>query len=932
MADYGINIGVNVQSRSLTRLTNQLKELLKKEKELNAESKTVGANQESLNKKLAKNTEQQKKNKDAALKASQVFAKNTAQVRKSSAALAQQSNQFAAYRKSVKFGSGAWADFTRAIVKTDFTSSIIQLRRLDKEARAIAGTFRDMSTGGGMSGTQFGKGQSIKDLLAFKPTNTTNALRAYSDTLEGIIVKVDRGTQEYRELFAAIKRVNQELSKVPAVATFDQYQAPIGPDPARTGFGASARRGARNIAGSPIARQLRNRRVKDAIGGGLIGGAFPAVMGQSMQSAALGGLGGLAGGAMGGQMGFALSILGTALGEAIEKQLQFNKSLKELNITFSKAGSDTKLFARDIDELATSLKITKEEALDLAGAFTFLGDPKLATNAAKLFGSKRKFDIIAGIKDEATFSRAILSLTEDATDEQARQLFLNTKNLKIDDKRRKVAEALNKFKEQDVKLTTKEVRARNFAGRRAFRTSQKIVEARTPVTAQEARDITDPRAELLKLLEVNKPKRTRASGTSVDPTISLQRRLEIIIGQINSEENLLELQGKQSELSQIILRQEKAINKAKATGVAERKKLVDEEDKLLSRAIEAGSIEAANLKFSRESLDLADKTLKQTENLAKPLQAQIDAIKDKAAFEREYGELIRAGVIPAVAQQTVEINKQVKEIDRLLEKQLDEIDLRIESLQLQVDKATGTELEVKLQEKLNEALRRRNEIESKGEQAKGAAKDAQKTDKDRIDDAIEAIQGQINTLMDPVNQLIALSDSLGNSFAESFKGIIDGSMTAQQALANLFQRTADHFLDMAAQMIAAQIKMQLLNIGLSFFGGGNPGKALNLAGVSEYSKVNANTRVMGFADGGRPPVGRPSIVGERGPELFVPGASGTIIPNHAMGGANVVVNVDASGTKAEGDGQGAKQLGSVIGAVVQAELIKQQRPGGLLSR
>lgn len=87
-----------------------------------------------------------------------------------------------------------------------------------------------------------------------------------------------------------------------------------------------------------------------------------------------------------------------------------------------------------------------------------------------------------------------------------------------------------------------------------------------------------------------------------------------------------------------------------------------------------------------------------------------------------------------------------------------------------------------------------------------------------------------------------------------------------------------------------------------------------------------------FANGGRPPVGRPSIVGERGPELFVPDRAGTIVPNHAMGGANVTVNVDASGSSVEGDGPSAQQLGKAIGAAVQAELIKQKRPGGLLTR
>jgi phage-related minor tail protein len=78
--------------------------------------------------------------------------------------------------------------------------------------------------------------------------------------------------------------------------------------------------------------------------------------------------------------------------------------------------------------------------------------------------------------------------------------------------------------------------------------------------------------------------------------------------------------------------------------------------------------------------------------------------------------------------------------------------------------------------------------------------------------------------------------------------------------------------------------------------------------------------------------GSPYIVGERGPELFVPGSSGTIIPNNKMGGAvSIVVNVDASGSSVEGNEQEGQQLGRVIAAAMQAELIKQKRPGGLLA-
>jgi lambda family phage tail tape measure protein len=39
-----------------------------------------------------------------------------------------------------------------------------------------------------------------------------------------------------------------------------------------------------------------------------------------------------------------------------------------------------------------------------------------------------------------------------------------------------------------------------------------------------------------------------------------------------------------------------------------------------------------------------------------------------------------------------------------------------------------------------------------------------------------------------------------------------------------------------------------------------------------------------FANGGQPPIGKPSIVGENGPELFVPKTAGTIVPNGGAGG------------------------------------------------
>ena len=92
---------------------------------------------------------------------------------------------------------------------------------------------------------------------------------------------------------------------------------------------------------------------------------------------------------------------------------------------------------------------------------------------------------------------------------------------------------------------------------------------------------------------------------------------------------------------------------------------------------------------------------------------------------------------------------------------------------------------------------------------------------------------------------------------------------------------------------------------------------------------------LGFANGGRPPVGKASIVGERGPEIFVPRTAGTIIPNNQIGGGgditNITVNVDANESSVEGDTGQSQALGRQLATAIQTELIKQKRPGGLLA-
>ena len=170
---------------------------------------------------------------------------------------------------------------------------------------------------------------------------------------------------------------------------------------------------------------------------------------------------------------------------------------------------------------------------------------------------------------------------------------------------------------------------------------------------------------------------------------------------------------------------------------------------------------------------------------------------------------------------------------------------------------------------------------------------------DLHDEAQKALEAQAQKMDD-------LYQGIGQSIQT---GIVDALTAAVEGTKSL----AD---------VASQVLRQVANILLQF------GVNTALGGIPGLSAF-----FPGRAAGGPVTGGKPYMVGEKGPELFVPNSSGNIVPNNKLGGgANVVVNVDAKGTSASGDSAAGKQLGGLIGAAVQSEIVKQQRPGGLLAR
>ena len=173
-------------------------------------------------------------------------------------------------------------------------------------------------------------------------------------------------------------------------------------------------------------------------------------------------------------------------------------------------------------------------------------------------------------------------------------------------------------------------------------------------------------------------------------------------------------------------------------------------------------------------------------------------------------------------------------------------------------------------------------------------------------------------------KMTAIGEEIESSIKNNLREAITGAQSFGQAMTNVLNKIRDKIID-------AQIEKILGNFGENF------GKGASKQGGKGLGGILGGILGGFFANGGRPPVGKASVVGERGPELFVPKVAGTIIPNSKLGGGDnvtnmVTVNVDASGSSVAGNNADAQALGQVIGAAVQAQLIKEKRAGGLLTR
>ena len=177
-------------------------------------------------------------------------------------------------------------------------------------------------------------------------------------------------------------------------------------------------------------------------------------------------------------------------------------------------------------------------------------------------------------------------------------------------------------------------------------------------------------------------------------------------------------------------------------------------------------------------------------------------------------------------------------------------------------------------EEYNEFQRQLNAlIEKYPELAENAA-----AAQDALDAAFQEDEGMANFLDSLGKAQKALSDDLATAFLEG------------QSAGAAFQ---DFFKKMVKQILSDILRLQIIQpiLGSLFgvsFGAGGAVSGMTGGGLTGF----LSNLIPGRASGGPVMKNRPYIVGEQGPELFMPNNSGSIVPNGGLGG-QVTYNINA---------------------------------------
>ena len=333
----------------------------------------------------------------------------------------------------------------------------------------------------------------------------------------------------------------------------------------------------------------------------------------------------------------------------------------------------------------------------------------------------------------------------------------------------------------------------------------------------------------------------------------------------------------------------------------------------LSRRLNAARVSEnqlleAQTRFELDMLEIGKQKLGQRAKLKAEDEAATRLRMAEMNFAKEAGS--------AVAQAFLERNKLQEDYKRVVE------DLQIKTGEITGDKLKQIEIDREVASILERLPGLTQAQIDKIKELVTASKEVKDSFKDTFNDSLKQY----------FDELKNFGGQVGSAVVGAFRGLEDQLTT--------FVTTGKaNFRDLANSIIADITRIAIRQAIIKPLVG-----ALfpNLT-ASAMGNVFAQNGIQKFARGGV--IDKPTVfpfangiglMGEAGPEAIMPlrrGRDGRLGVEAANGGGgvNVNVSVDAAGSSVQGNGNQANQLGQAIGAAVQAELIKQKRPGGLLA-
>ena len=267
-----------------------------------------------------------------------------------------------------------------------------------------------------------------------------------------------------------------------------------------------------------------------------------------------------------------------------------------------------------------------------------------------------------------------------------------------------------------------------------------------------------------------------------------------------------------------------------------------------------------------------------------------------------------------------ETARRLLEIDhQFLDNQSDINEIQDSSRRLQLEALNADIRRLQIQDALTDAARAYND-----EKLKGASYG----------------NGEVARLEELTNQAEVAAfagQTLGDAFSNSFKSVLDGSKSAQEAIADFFKSIASALLNYATQAIAQYIAIgvarMFAGVGSSSVGQTNWGGM----GTSQFSGgFGVDTSGLAgpltpFAEGGIVRKPTAALIGEAGPEAVIP-LSEMSRHTESSGDVNSVVNITISDSGASVDKKQASEFGRMIETSVMGVINRERRPGGALYR